>query len=633
LAALFILVEEDAFPAGTQSSASFDFSRTETGKDELIAGLSDLADQSGIFLAKVVADPNDFYNSRSLYVFGKSAPTGPTKIGWFKPGMRGELRPALDLGTTPLSGVYVFSGSSSTLTQFVPWLDTHKVQYQFTAKTVPGLFQQAVVATGSWLAFLTCAVLLVSLAVSWSVLTARVRVLKMLCGVTTRRVVLADLGSLMVEVARSAGIAWSIALVVVVVSGRESTLPHFATVSGSLILGAFLLILVFTALASAMTWPSVEGIASRQPPERHFRAIGEILKAASLVVVAVALPVAGASISQALTLSHLDAQWDVLKEHVSVRTAFRSEEDFSRGQADMGRMAAAAEEAGHLTLSYSADATNLDGYEGVAWVNRHYLRTIAPLVGESDSAEALLKKVSLEDLPASVGTYVKDQYSLLNRSGRNLEGIENHISLFRYAGTQSLPVLSSKRGELHRLANPLVVLVDAPANAVNDQNLGALMMSGNMNFDSAAWVGDYLATHPLGTKVLSVDRISDSALFNSQLQNQSAWMKSLSFVLVVLALVMSVAVSAIVYALSAARKLFAQRTCGWSWAHILSRRLAWDGALALIVAGGMFIGSGAGAKAETWWIPAAVPIFATVSIWLHVWSSRTIFAKTLARRA
>jgi hypothetical protein len=633
LAALFILAEEDAFPAGTQTSASLDFSQTETGKDELIASLSELADESDVFLAKVVADPNDFYNSRSLYVFGKSAPSHPTNIGWFKPGMRGELRPALDLGTAPLTGVYVFSGSPSTLTQFAPWLDAHKVQYQFTAKTVPGLLQQAIVATGSWLAFLTCAVLLVSLAVTWSVLRAQVRVLKMLCGAPTRFVVLADLGSLMVEFARSASIAWSIALGVVVVCGRESKLPHFAAVSGSLILAAFLLILVFTALASAMTWPSVEGMASREPPERHFRAIGEILKAASLVIVAVALPVAGASISQAMTISHQDSQWDVLKEHVTVRTAFRSEEDFARGQAGMGRMAAAAEEAGHLTLSYSADATNLDGYEGVAWVNRHYLRTIAPLVGESDSAEALLKKVSLEDLPASVGTYVKDQYSLLNRSGRNLEGIENHISLFRYAGTQSLPVLSSKRGELHRLANPLVVLVDAPANAVNDQNLGALMMSGNMNFDSAAWVGDYLATHPLGTKVLSVDRISDSALFNSQLQNQSAWMKSLSFVLVVLALVMSVAVSAIVYALSAARKLFAQRTCGWSWAHILSRRLAWDGALALIVAGGMFIGSGAGAKAETWWIPAAAPIFATVSIWLHVWSSRTIFAKTLARRA
>ncbi len=299
----------------------------------------------------------------------------------------------------------------------------------------------------------------------------------------------------------------------------------------------------------------------------------------------------------------------------------------------MGRMAAAAEEAGHLTLSYSADATDLDGYGGVAWVNRHYLRTIAPLVGESDSAEALLKRVSLEDMPDSVGTYIKEQYSLLNRSGRNLDGFGEQISLFQYAGAQPLPVLSSKRGEMHRLANPLVVLVKDPANTLNDHNLGALMMSGNANFDDAAWVRNYLATHPLGTKILSVDRISDSALFNSQLQNQSAWMKTLSFVLVVLALVMSIAVSAIVYALSAARRLFAQRTCGWRWAHLLSRRLAWDSALALIVSAGMFIGSGAGAKAETWWILVAVPIFATLSTWLHVRASRTVFAKTLARRA
>jgi hypothetical protein len=633
LAALFIIAEEDAFPQGAQASASLDFSRTETGKDELIAGLNQLADESDFFLARIVADPNDFYNSRSLYVFGKSAPTLPTEIQWFKPGMHGELRPALDLGTTPLTGVYVVSGSREALSTLLPWLDAHKIQYQITAKATSGLLQQAVMATGSWLAFLTCAVLLISLAVSWYLLRARSRVLKILCGAPARSIVLSDLASLIAEVARSASVAWVAAMAVLVVSGRVSKLPHFVAVSGGLIVGALLLVAVFAALTSAMTWPSVEGIAARQPPERHFRTFSEMLKAASLVIVAIALPVAGVSISQAVNASNRDAQWDVLKEHVTVRTAFRSEEDFVQGQADLGRIAEAAQEADHLSLSYSADEVALGGYDGVAWVNRHYLRTIAPLVGQDESAEALLTKVALGELPESVRAYVTEQYSLLNRSDRNLDGLGRNLSLFRYTGYEPFPVMSSKRGEMDQLRNPLIIIVDAPATTVNDQNLGALIMSGNASFDDAAWVRGYLATHPLGMKVLSVDRISDSALFNSQLHNQSAWMKTLSFVLVVLALVMSIAVSAMVHALSAARRIFAQRAAGWRWTQILHRRVAWDIGLALIIGTGVFIGLGTGAKAEAWWVLAAIPLFVAISAVLHLRSARMVFAKTLARQA
>ena len=118
LAALFIVAEEDAFPAEAEASASLDFSRTEMSKDEMIAGLANFADNSGIFLARVVADPSDFYNSRSLYIFGKSAPASPQELAWFKPGMRGQLRPALELDTTPMDGVYVFSGPSSASADF-----------------------------------------------------------------------------------------------------------------------------------------------------------------------------------------------------------------------------------------------------------------------------------------------------------------------------------------------------------------------------------------------------------------------------------------------------------------------------------------------------------------------------------
>jgi hypothetical protein len=305
----------------------------------------------------------------------------------------------------------------------------------------------------------------------------------------------------------------------------------------------------------------------------------------------------------------------------------------------MWKMADAAQKAGHLSLSYAVkgEGSDLEGYDGVVWMNRHYLNTIAPAVGAPGSAEALLQAtahpVDREDLPLSVKAYLTEQYSLLNRMGRNLDGFNEHASLFRYAGSHALPVLSQNRGEMDRLTSPLIVLVDDPPSAFNDQNLAALMTSGNASFDDASWVRDYLAAHPIGVKVLSVDRISDSALYNSQLQNQSAWMKTLSFALVLLALVMSIAISAMVHALSTSRRIFAQRTAGWSWSQALRGRLVWEGLVVLVIGIGTFIALGSGAKLDAWWILASIPLYMTISTALHLRFARGIFANTVARKA
>ena len=74
LSAIYIMTEEDAFPAKAEVSASIDLSRSQLSKNELISELGDAADSSGVKLARVIADPQDFFHSRSLYFFGSSAP-------------------------------------------------------------------------------------------------------------------------------------------------------------------------------------------------------------------------------------------------------------------------------------------------------------------------------------------------------------------------------------------------------------------------------------------------------------------------------------------------------------------------------------------------------------------------------
>ncbi|MDQ0030441.1 hypothetical protein [Arthrobacter bambusae] len=127
LAGIVISTADDAFPLGADFKVRLDFTHSQLTKDQAIADLDSIADASGLRLAKLVADPNDFFNSRSLYAFGQNASAETRKIDWFKPGMTGQLLPSGELGTASLNGPYVYSGSPTAVGQFIGWIDSHGI--------------------------------------------------------------------------------------------------------------------------------------------------------------------------------------------------------------------------------------------------------------------------------------------------------------------------------------------------------------------------------------------------------------------------------------------------------------------------------------------------------------------------
>ncbi|MGO4586218.1 hypothetical protein AB4Z38_20385 [Arthrobacter sp. 2RAF6] len=646
LAGIYIQTTEEAFPRDAEFRASLDFSQTRLPKAQIISELDALADASGLHLAKIVADPEDFYNARSLYAFGKDATDTPRVLEWFDAGMHGELRSAHELGSANLNGPYVYSGPETAVAQLNKWFDARGVKNAVIAKVPAAVLQQAVFSTGAWLTFLTCLVLLIALVISWYALRARARSLKLLCGATAAKVVGEDLLSLVQVVVLPASGGLLTALVVVAVQGKASYLLPFALASAFFLASALGVMLLCALIASAMTWPSVSGIASRQPPEKHFQWISEVLKGATLVLVTVTLPIVGASIAEATNLSNKNAQWEVLKNNVSVRISTGSETEFERRLAEMRDLAVAASRAGKLTFSYSfkpaniislneGASTDLGGYDGTVLVNPSYLRAISTLIDSTplpgNPLGTRAERISPDQLPAALREHLEGQYPLWTRVG-TLDGFANAFKTYRYTGHKNFPGLPPRLGEMAHFENPLIVLVDDPAEIFDDGTIGAFLTSGNLTFSDARWVRDYLAGHPLGNVVLSVDRISDAGLYNSQLQNQSAGMKTLSFTLVLLALTMSTAVSALVYAVTKGRRHFVQRTAGWPWAKSLARRLAWEGTLAVVVAIAMFLALGAGSGGDAWWALAAVPLYAVISGLLHITSANGVFAQLLARR-
>ncbi|MDQ4503849.1 hypothetical protein [Sinomonas sp. ASV322] len=651
LAGIVITTEESAFPWRSDYTASLDFTHSKISKDQVVAELGSLADRTGLRIAKVVADPSDFFNSRSLYVFGSSGPSEPQDIDWFKPGMHGELRSARDLGAASLNGPYVYSGAREAVAELVLWVDAHGIDRNVMPKKASDILVQSLVGTGAWLAFLTCVILAGTMVVTWYVLRAKARALKVLNGAPTPRIVLEDLLSVVSSFAGPALVGVVVAVVAVALQGKASHLAEFLSVLGLLLAATVAGMLACALVIGAMTWPSVDGIASREPPERHFRASSEVLKAATLVLVAVMLPVVGASIAEATNLSNQNAKWHVLKDNVALRLSGSggTPEEFSRTyDGPLRDMVAAASHAGKLTFSYALaprsgsdpsrrNRAEVGEFDCIVLVNPDYLQKISPLIGsnatDTDALGSAGEKVDYESLPEEVRATWGDQFSLWNRSGRKLGGIGENLTYYRYAGAEPFPAMPPGPGEMAYFSNPLIVVVTRPAEALKDSTIGALLSSGNLSFTDAAWVRDYLESSPLEPAVLSVDRISDAALYNSQLQNQSAGLKTLSFALVLLALTMSIAVSAMIYAISRAKRLFAQRAAGWPWLKSLASRIVWEAALATALGIALFAVLGGGRRPEVLWTLAEIPLYLAISVALHLTSVKSVFAKTLARKA
>ncbi|WP_229230738.1 hypothetical protein [Sinomonas cyclohexanicum] len=641
------MTEEDAFPAKAEFSASIDLSRSQLSKNELISELGDAADSSGVKLARVIADPQDFFHSRSLYFFGSSAPAAPQDLSWFKVGMRGQARSAADIGTASLSGAYVGSGPVAAQAAFDRWLTDHGMQHTVTRKSSQQVLQQSLVTTGAWLAFLTCTILLVALVIGWYVLRAKARTLKILGGAPAHRILIEDLVSLAGVTLPGALLGVAGACIVVAAMGRAGYLPAFIVTALVFLSCCGALLVVCALLVTAFTWPAVAAIAGREPPERHFTALSEILKVAALIVVAAVLPVVGASIAEATRSASDSAQWSALSDQVTIRAGFRSDAEFVRSQASMTEMANAAAAEGHLAFAYAVPGDrivrgggnpgDLGGHDGFAMVDQHYLEKMSGAAQFHPSAANPLgssaRPTDLQALPPAFKSYIADQYPLISAGHVALDAAAAGVKLYSYTGTNALPVLGAVPGDLLRLHRPLVLVVDDPAKAFNSETVASFLTTGNLSFDDASWVHGYLTAHELGGKILSVDTISDAALYNSQLQNQSAWMKGLSLTLVLLALAMSTAVSAWIHALSARRRNFVARTSGWSWARVLARRLGWECLISVALGSAVFAALNGGARGEAWWAFAAAPIYILASAAFHLSSTKTVFAGTLERHA
>nr|WP_294631747.1 hypothetical protein [uncultured Rothia sp.] len=115
---------------GTNTQAQLSLRASQQSKSELIQNFDTLVDRyaaDGAQLLKVVADPEDFWHGKSIYVFGaNSLSSDGETIDWFDPDKHGKKYPSRALGDSSLDGQYALAGSQEFVRAFGKTLPVNK---------------------------------------------------------------------------------------------------------------------------------------------------------------------------------------------------------------------------------------------------------------------------------------------------------------------------------------------------------------------------------------------------------------------------------------------------------------------------------------------------------------------------
>ncbi|MBN9131541.1 hypothetical protein ACKLTP_07015 [Paenarthrobacter ureafaciens] len=613
--------------------ASMRFDNSPMPRGEVIASLDQYADSAGVGIIRVASAPDDFLDKRLAFVFG-SGGIRDTEIDWFSPTMSGTVAKSSELGFTSLNGVYAIKGSDSQAKSFQTWAKSELgADAALKEKTTVGLLTYALLTVGAWVPMSAAILLLGAIVMSWYVLRAHGRELRVLAGMRLSTVVLTDLRSLFGALAVPVVATFAISVLGIIVTGFGRAGFFISTLM--LFTGAVTAFAVAVALIMGMlSLPTVRDIAARRPSERGSWVISEVLKVAAVVIVAAIVPTAAGVVTNASAATAQGALWESMGDSVTVRVANRLGDAENAAFAGLIRDLV-RRDAAMFSMSLSSDTVNLVdeaagkdledlGFDSVVLTGEPFLDTVNRAGGAT--WELVSAVHSVQELPDSIRGQLLPNLELWSTS-RNAPDVR----FYSNTGEAPIAVSGGMAGTLDTNQRPLIISVN-DLTQFDDAFLASAMSRGNIVFTDPEQLKALVEQRGISSEILSIDRIADLGLYDAQSKQRNAQLAAAAIALAVLALVMCLAVTAWIFALLRRRRWFVQHTAGISWRSILQSRMMWEAGSALLF-GAVMAMSFAAISPSIVWISATAPFAYMGLTWLiHQWAAATTFRTTLARR-
>ncbi len=626
----FVKTRDSYLPLGAQHVLSVSVKKSPLPRSEILAQLSrPMGD--GQWIAKSVPDPQDFLHGRSLYRLTETGiPDGP--IPWYDRSFHGEVLPADRLGTASLDGTYLATLSQSELNSLTSWMTENGIAVTVQSPSASLFLYETILGNGYGPALAAAFLVMVLCSVSWSMHRSASKAFRLAGGIPPSRIQAQDVRAFALLAAPPALLAAGLGALLVGILRGPGSLASFASPAVAAVGAVVLATAASLLLVGVMTRPSLALIAARRPPLNGHSAAGELVKAAAVLLVALSLPTAAASVAAAAGVSAQNAQWKIMGQSVGLRVAFGSEGAFQSTMEDVVQFTREQDTAGKALLATAVPPNvtqrgGLGEHDGIFIVNRAYLDRVSRETGTR------FRPASPETLGAQSADDLRESLALWARGTSRGAGGITHLTLDPTTPEPLSAVSSTGDGTLITAKRPLLVVVDSITDVFNGSFIGSIISQNGIVFTDAPSALAGIEKHGLQPYVLSVDRVADQGLERSQSEASKAASRAFALALILLALLAGTVLSARVHCLLDRDRIFPRRISGAPWSSVLRRRFVKEGLLAALCAGVAFAVHALLGTPYSWTALLSVVAFAAVTLPAHAAAAHSVVRQTLARKA
>lgn len=635
VALIFADLLDRSFPVsiGARSVVDMDFSVADIRGDAAMESLALLSDASNLGLVKVLPMLG---SKTSGEVFARVGLEGPADgpVSRFDARLPSRVEGSRALAGSFADGRYLLTGSDGDDAALREWMNGHHVIFRWENNGNGQVLRLLWNQRPFLVACVATICLMASVVLFWTASRSRGRALRVLGGVSSRRILFEDLGTFSWLVTTAALAVSAIAIIAVAMRGDWLFVPYYAV-----FLLDFLLVLIASTCILALVvataaWPTAQALAARLPAAAGLGRASNVVLAASFSLLLVALGPTLLAREEARNVATQQSTWRSLADEVVLDfPAALGEGGFQRIRDRVGALVGDAERESSVLLSYTWTQENtgvplasMSGAEAVTIGNSRWLE----VMGDGVTTKGL-EAVRPDELPESLTAWLNETIKPLvpGRDEAALQRWWNAASVFRYRQEDD-PTAFAKggNGDLIFPDSAIVIVVDGLRRHYDADFLASAATSRNLTINGFQRGVRLLDSHALRGD-LQVRYMAESGILRAQFAAYAAWLCEASVVALVAAALLALMVNALIAGLLSARRDFAFRLWGASWAATVHRR-----AVRQLLVGASLVGIVLVLQWRREPLPILVAglIAAALTLVAHILAARWIFARTSTRR-
>ena len=568
-------------PFGTTDQYELDVTESNVPKGELISKLNKIVDRNSAVLLKISVDPEDYENKTDIIWFGskKPKPKGivveDQEIHWFDSSMKGQMISSSDIGNRPLNGDYSIKGGQMFRDELNKWAESSGAHISWDP--VPSFFKLLfayLIQNGIGNAVIATFMLLFTALISWFVIHAKSRTLRLLGGVSPNRIHMEDTMKVLWLIAPGLFAGWIIMLGYLSAAGGMEQVLMVLWQTFLVLAAIFALSGILVMVISWLVSPKTSHIAQRQIPLKRFNQLGRLARIMTIVIALLIVPTTITSAHITYRLAEEHALWKGLSKNVSLSfgdiDSLETEEMLPEAESFFNDM----EDSDNLRLSLVVDRSivmnkeEMGNYDHIIITDKAWIDAFAVGV-DTQRSGGELTSVDFENLPAPLKTFLEGQLPLWTKAKTiQPEG----LGFYEFTGAKflALPQMVGLGDTTVQAERPLVILVDNPVEILRTKGfLLEAASTGNVVFSDEKQLRSALSVSPIKPYVVSIVGIADTALEQAQKFRKEATYYVLACVLILITMVFAGIMSAQLWSGENKKRIFTLHTFGKTYASII----------------------------------------------------------------